>query len=438
MTTSASVDAIVVGAGVIGSSIALQLARSGRDVLVIDKAGAAGHGSTSASSAIIRFSYSTRDSVALAWEGMHCWQSWRAHLGDAFAEGQPVARFHRTGMVMLDVPVAPVDRQLALYDEVGVPYERWDAAELKRRLPDIDTGAYWPPKRIDDLAFEADASSSLGAVWTPDAGFVDDPQLAAQNLASAAEVAGARFRFGLAVTAVRQEAGQVRAVDLSDGTQVSASVVVNAAGPWSGRLNALAGVGGDWRVGVRPLRQEVHQLPAPPGYNSGGIGPVVADLDLGTYMRGAPGDALLVGGTEPECDRLAWVEDVDRVDSRATAEVYAAQTTRAARRLTTLTIPPRPRGVVGVYDVASDWSPIYDRTELEGFFVAIGTSGNQFKNAPVVGQLMETLITAISSGHDHDAQPVEVPLPHTGARLNLAAFSRLRSKNKASSGTVMG
>src|SRR3954469_6701498 len=98
MTTTA--DAVVVGAGVIGASVALELARAGRQVVCVDKAGGPGLGSTSASSAIVRFNYSTRDGVALAWEAKHYWESWRDHL--AAPSSELLARFRRTGLVMLD------------------------------------------------------------------------------------------------------------------------------------------------------------------------------------------------------------------------------------------------------------------------------------------------------------------------------------------------
>ena len=69
-----SADAIVIGAGVIGAAVALELARSGRDVVCVDKGPAPGAGSTSASSSIIRFSYSTIDAVLTAWESAACWR----------------------------------------------------------------------------------------------------------------------------------------------------------------------------------------------------------------------------------------------------------------------------------------------------------------------------------------------------------------------------
>ncbi len=431
-----STDVVVVGAGVMGSAIALELARSGRRVVVVDKAGGIGHGSTSASSAIIRFTYSTYAGVATSWEAQFCWRAWADELGTDVGE---LARFERNGMAMLDVPAAPRALYLPLFDQVGVRYEEWDSATLRTRVPDIDTGRYWPPKRIEDDAFWADATGSLGAIYTPDAGFVSDPQLAAQNLATAAMRHGAEFRLRSTVVGVESRAGRVVAVALGDGTRLPCGVVVNAAGPWSGTVNELAGVGGDFTIGVRPLRQEVAHLPAPPGYRSGDVpGMSLADLDLGVYLRGDLGDGLLVGGTEPACDPLHWLDDPDATDPRPTAAGLQALATRAAHRLTGLTVPHRPRGIVGVYDVADDWTPIYDRTELDGFYVAIGTSGNQFKNAPLVGRFLTAIIDGVESGVDHDTNPIAYRGEHTGLTIDLGAFSRRRAVNTESSGTVMG
>jgi len=193
-------DIVVIGAGVMGASIALELARAGWTVLVVDKAGGAGHGSTSSSSAIVRFNFSTYAGVAAAWEAYHGWCAWSDHLG---CDVGPLARFHRSGLAILDVDVFPRSAYLPLFEQVGVPFEEWSTAELMARVPGIDAGRYWPPKRIDDDGFWADPTGSLGAVYTPDAGFVADPLLAAQNLAVAARRHGAEFRFRATVTEVR-------------------------------------------------------------------------------------------------------------------------------------------------------------------------------------------------------------------------------------------
>jgi glycine/D-amino acid oxidase-like deaminating enzyme len=279
-----------------------------------------------------------------------------------------------------------------------------------------------------DEAFWDEGTGALGAVWTPDAGFVDDPALAAINLANAARREGAQFVFGATVVAVLGD-GVTTGVQLGTGSTVSAPVVINAAGPWSSRLNELARVGADWTVSTRPMRQEVHHVPGPPGYSRPDqLGPIVADLDLGTYMRATPGDGFLVGGTEPACDPFEWLDDPDASNPNPTTAVFNAQVTRAARRFPDLGVPGKPVGVAGVYDVTEDWMPVYDATERPGYFVAIGSSGNQFKNAPVAGRIMAALVQGEKT----------LVGEHTGHRVDLSAFSRRRERNANSSGTVMG
>lgn len=437
MGMTLTADAVVVGAGLIGSSTALELARAGMKVIVIDRLSGPGQGSTSASSAVIRFNYSTFPSVAASWEAKHCWELWSDHLG--YTDQVGMAHFRRTGMVFLDVAVAPKEKVVPLFDRAELPYEIWDSATLSRRVPGLDTGRFWPPKKLDDEAFWADPTQQLGALWTPDAGYVDDPMLAAVNFANAARHAGARFVFKQQVTAVRRSGDRVVGVDLANGEPIDAPIVVNVAGPWSSAFNRLADVGDDFTISTRPMRQEVHYVTAPHGFNNGNQpGPVVADLDLGTYMRGAPSNGFYVGGTEPECEPLQWLNDPEEADPNPTMSLFEAQVTRAARRFGDLGVPSRPRGVVGVYDVASDWAPIYDRTSLDGFYVAIGTSGNQFKNAPVAGRFMAEIVTAVENGHDHDLDPLKYHGEHTGLTVDLGAFSRRRPINLSSSGTVMG
>lgn len=431
-----SADAVVVGAGVIGSSIALELARGGLRVNVVDKLAGPGHGSTSASSAVVRFTYPTREGVAAAWESRHSWKAWRDHL-EAPADEQ-LAVFHACGVALLDVEMAPRALFTRHFDEVGVGYEEWDADTLAARLPAVDTGRYWPPRPVDDDAFFEGPHGRLGALFTPEGGFVNDPQLAAANLAAAARRHGAAFQWRAQVAAVLRARGRVCGVRLHDGTELHSRVVVNAAGPWSGHLNRLAGVGDDFTVGVRPLRQEVHLVAAPPGYHPGGAsGPVIADMDLGTYLRPEGREFLLVGGVEPECDPLEWLERPEDGRPHVSAPQFRTQVMRAARRLPGLGVPNRPSGVAGVYDVSDDWTPVYDRTGLDGFYVAIGTSGNQFKNAPLVGRLMATLIHGVEAGHDHDREPLVHTAEHTGQRIGLGAFSRRRQPS-GSTGTVLG
>ncbi len=429
------VDALVVGAGVVGCSIAHDLSRRGWRVLVVDKGPTVACGSTSASSAIVRFHYSTLDGVALSWESAQLWQRWAEHLGAT--DRTELARFHRTGMLVLDTPGADAGPIHRLFDKVGVPYETMDPATIGRRFPALDLGRYFPPKRVDDDDFFADAHGEVSGYFTPDGGYVDDPSLAARNLMDAARRHGARFCFHSEVVAIDHDGDRVGAVHLADGSTVRAGVVVNAAGPHSSMLNRLAGVEDSQSIRTRPLRQEVHVVPAGTGLLQGDGVPCVGDTDLGTYFRPQVGGTILVGGIEPECDPLVWVDDPDHFDERPSVHAFQAQTWRLARRIPELGVPGRPVGLAALYDVTSDWVPVYDRSDLDGYYQAIGTSGNQFKNAPMVGLLMGELIEACESGHDHDAAPVHVRGPVTGNVIDVGHFSRRRVP-LATSHSVMG
>ncbi len=427
-----SKSAIIIGAGVIGSSVAWELAKNGYSVTVVDKESGAGQGSTSASSAVIRFNYSTFDSVALAWESYRGWQNWPNHLGvklDHYAE------VVNAGVVMVEVPFMPFASTEALFKEVGIPYEIWGAKELAEGIPGFDTGKYWPPKKITDDAFWDEASGELTAMYTKDGGYVNDPLLAAQNLAAAAAANGAVMKYRSAVTGIIKNEERVLGVTLSDGSELHADIVINVGGPWSGKINEMAGVGEDFTIAVRPMRQEVHHISTPLNLLTG---PMIGDMDLGTYMRPSPGGAILLGGTEPECEPLEWVDDLDKVNMVRTQALFESQVMRVARRLPALQMPSSPSGIVGIYDVAADWTPIYDKTNLPGYYVAMGTSGNQFKNAPFVGKLMFKLISEVEAGADHDKNPVEIVGEYTGHKINIGTYSRKRKINENSSGTVMG
>jgi glycine/D-amino acid oxidase-like deaminating enzyme len=448
--------AVVIGAGVIGSSIALQLKRLGHDVTVIDRNSAAGMGSTSASSAVVRFNYSTFDAVALSWESYFLWKEFKDLIdgtngysrNPSSNSQEHYAHLEDRGYVMLDVPVLSNDKTMALFDRAGIPYEIWDSKTLKERMVGIDAGRYWPNKPVKSDEFWQEATEELGAIFSKHGGYVSDPLLAAQNFAAAAKREGVVFKFRKAVVGIDKKDGRVCGVKICDfdsqskkalqtGVEIiTADVVVNVAGPWSTLINQMAGAGGDFTMELKPLRAEVHQISTPKDILPG---PIMGDLDLGTYVRSGPGGITLVGGTEPECDVLEWVEPdkVDEVNMTRTVEVFESQTYRFARRFPAAQIPSTPVGVVGVYDVSSDWTPIYDKTDVPGFYVAIGTSGNQFKNAPGAGLIMAHLISEVEKGADHDNQPVVYQCTKSKSAINLATFSRKRARN-LTSGTVMG
>jgi sarcosine oxidase subunit beta len=416
-------DAIVVGAGVIGSAVALALTRTRRRVLVVDAEHAAGAGSTGASSAIVRFHYSQRDVAAAAWESLHGWRDWPEHVGQADPAG--TASFIPTGALVLQPPGSRDDRTWAILRDLGVPYEWLDAAAIRGRFPALDPSVFGPPSPVSDDRFWSAGRGEMGGYFTPDAGYVDDPQLAAGNLMSAARLNGAEVVFGRRVVGVLR-GERVEGVRLDDGTTIGAPVVVNVAGPASDRLNVLAGVTDDMTVRGRPLRVEVHVVPAPDSFTLETGGVFVTDPDLGSAFRPQSGNLVHISSIEPECDPLEWVEDPDHYDRRATPAVYERQVYRVARRMPAMPVPHKPTGIGALYDVTADWTPIFDKSSLPGFYLACGTSGNAFKLAPVAGLFMTAVIEACEAGHDVDHEPLTIVGPRTGHPIGLAAFSRRR------------
>jgi sarcosine oxidase subunit beta len=435
--SNSTVDAVVIGAGVIGSSVALELARAGSSVIVVDKGPGAGAGSTSASSAIIRYSYSTRDAILTAWESAHKWFDWEGHLGHVDPDG--MARFVECGNLIFQTTGYDGTAILPWWDAFGIEYELLDADTLRERYPVFDTGKFYPPKRIDDPAFADDPVGQLTAIYNPGCGFMDDPMLCAKNLAYAARQHGAEFRFRSEVVSIDRtpDGSAVSGVTLASGDTIEAPVVVNVGGPHASIINRLAGVTGDMNIGHRALRQEVFVVPVPVGLRLEDGAPFVSDLDVGQYFRPQPGGLVQIGGTEPECDELHWVDDPDSNSEYPTVEVWETFMMRFARRVPEFGVPSQPSGLGAMYDASDDWVPIYDRSSLHGFFMACGTSGNQFKNAPLAGQFMRDIIDATMSGHDHDADPIQFVGDVTGELINLGAFSRKREKAETS-GTVMG
>ncbi len=431
------VDAIVIGAGVIGCATAFELAKKGYKTLNVDKLPAAGFGSTSNSCAIVRAHYSTWDGVAMAYENFFYWKDWENYLGVKDELG--FSRYMDVGTILLKTKGHDFRKVLRLYDEIGVLYEEWDLETLRERMPIYSHGSFYPPKRPEDDAFWEKPRDTLdGAVYTPESGYVNDPQLATHNLMRAAEAQGGEFLYNTEVVEIRRADGQVVGVTLNGGEQIDAPIVVNVAGPHSFVINRMADVEAGMNIKTRALRHEVHHVPSPEGFDFEQSGAHTSDGDTSIYFRPETGNTILVGSEDPECDPRIWVEDPDHFNRELTQAQWQAQVYRLALRIPDLRVPNRPRGLVDLYDVSDDWLPIYDKSDLRGFYMAIGTSGNQFKNAPGVGHLMAELIDACEGGQDHDRDPVQVKCQYTGLTLNAGFYSRLREINPESSFSVNG
>ena len=432
-------DAIIVGAGVIGSAVAFELAKRGYKTLNIDKLPTSGYGSTSNSCAIVRAHYSTWDGVAMAYEGFFYWDDWDDYIG--VKDDRGMIKYMKTGSILFKLEGEDHSSKcLKLFKEIGVEHEIWDLEKLKEMIPIYSHDQYDGTTRPDedDHFWDKTGKKIEGAVYTPGSGYVSDPQLTSHNLQVAAEANGGEFLFNSEITEIRQQNGRVAGVTLKSGEQIDSPIVVNVAGPHSFVINRMADVEKEMNIKTRALRHEVHHVPSPEGYDFEKDGFHTSDGDNSIYFRPETGNTILIGSEDPLCDPKEWIADPDNYNQQVTESQWKAQVYRCARRIPQLKIPSRTSGVVDLYDVSDDWLPIYDKSALKGFYMAIGSSGNQFKNAPVAGHCMAELIDACEKGQEHDSDPVKVKSVYTGLELNMGFYSRNREINPNSSFSVNG
>jgi sarcosine oxidase subunit beta len=415
-------DAVVIGGGLIGASTALELARRGRRTVVIERLSQVGMGSTAKSTAIIRQLYGERHSMALAVEGLLLWQEWRKFLDGRAAP--PLAEFRQSGVLWV-FEEEELDRQpVGVLRDLGAEVEVIEGPDL--------------PRRFRHLRF-SEHGGRLKGLLEIRGGFVDDPARAVRNLADAAISHGARILTGEQVVGFEHDDTAVAAggnrrvarVITSAGRRIEAPIVVNAAGPHSGAVNLLAGA--PLPLTTAPNLQqflEGRESRLPWDREPGAAFPVCADPVAGVYFK--PDQERFRIGCVLPCDDVHFQPDADAPLPLPTGDFHAVKLERMARRLPGARIEDA-RGDSALYDVTvADWCPIVDRTDVDGYFVCIGTSGKWFKAGPVLGWITAELIDWVASGRNPDrpGERLHVRLPRSGNDLHLEDFSRRRTPHR--------
>ena len=416
---------VIVGAGVIGCSIALELARDGRyQTTLIERNEGVGQGSTALSTAIIRQYYRHAESVKLARAGTAVWSRWAEWLGGPSVVPDPTP-FRQVGVLWAfpEVYRAAESPHIEACVELGVPLDQLEVAALRERFPHYDF---------------ADTPASFG-LYEPEGGYVADPTRATRDICRAAMAHGDTVALTSASVVgfehmpfpERRVTGVVVRRNGALAT-LAADIVVNASGPHSYAVNAMARC--PMALTTVPNRQKlVNARDAALSWTERDH-PVCIDFVHGQYITPDP-DTFRMGAhmREAEDEFVADPDGVDEaVDKEWVARKAAAVKTRIpASELTDL--DPR----IGVYDVtAADWKPILDKTDVPGYYVAIGTSGAWFKSAPVIGGIMRDIISANElDGHDTDEDQLTLSLPITEQAFDVAEFSRRRAPH-ATAGVI--
>ena len=348
-------EAIVVGAGVVGASVAFHLAERGVETLVVDREGPAA-GSTSRSGALVRAHYPTALEADLAWESLtEYFEPWGERVGGGCG-------FTRTGFAYLvgEDRIEALRHNVSLQRSVGVETELVGPEELRKIDPALDT---------DSVAL---------AAYEPRGGYAD-PTATAVGFLRAAEALGARFERRL-VTGLRVRGDEATGVETGNDS-LDAPVVVLAAGAWSVPL--AVGVGLELPLG--PARAQVSLFERP--YTLA-THLTLIDSVLGFYARPAAEHATLVGLR----DRFSPLDDPDEWDPEPDPDLPGAAADLLGHRVPSLRGAPYRSGRAGILDMTPDGRPILGPEGPEGLYLAVGWSGTGFKKAPAVGAELATWI----------------------------------------------
>ncbi len=354
-------DAVIIGGGVTGCSLAFQLAGLGmKRVLVLERR-FVGSGGTGHSVGIIRQLYPTPETTRMV----------RLSLGVFERFGEAVggeAGFVPCGVLIGVSPAMrpALEKTLALQRTLGVRAEILDPAELVRVEPRIDP-------------------SGLGAVlYEPGSGYGDPPAVNAAY-AEAARKRSATIEQGVEVTAIRAHHGTVTGVCTQAGEEIRSPVVVNAAGLWSPAVARLAGLELPVVIGRHPVFVVERDA------DFGRAHMVYLDLAGGSYVKPETGGLTLTGSLTD--DESQHPMDPELLGAEPSFDEASAALGRTSRALPGLAEARYAHGWAGAFDITPDWMPILDETALRGFWIAAGMSGHGFKLAPAVGEMMAALIT---------------------------------------------
>ena len=391
---TATTDVVIVGGGLEGCSAAWSLTQRGiTDVTIVER-DTVGSGGTGKSSGVVRCHYGVSSLAAMATRSLDLFENADEILGEDVG-------FHQTGYVVgvgpqnVDAIHASIEGQRA----VGVRTEDIGRDDVQR---------LWPVADLEPFAAFA---------WEERGGYGDAYQTA-QAFAAAARREGVRLRQGTTVTGVITDNGRATGVRFADGSVLSASTVVIAAGPWSVPLLAAHGI--DLPITVH--REQIVLID--PGQDLGDI-PVFSDLVSLQYIRPEGSDGQILFGNSD----LAELEpaDPDNYLNRATDDFIELTIDKVGTRLPGLENPSIASTYAGCYDVTPDFNPVISRTPIDGLITAAGFSGHGFKIAPAVGRLIADLVAdGISSDADIPADDFRLsrfaegklltsPFPYVGA-----------------------
>jgi sarcosine oxidase subunit beta len=353
-----SFDVVIIGGGIVGSSIAWHLTAAGcKRVLVIERESAQGKGSTGKSMGGVRAQFSTPVNIQMSLYSIPFYARFDETLGHPAGYRPQGYLFLATRQAHLDYIRANFERQRA----VGL--------DAVRMLSTAEIAAMLPQLRSDDV---------LGGSFCPSDGFVD-PYSVMNGFMASAQEHGATLWKKTEVTGIKTDERGVTGVETSR-EPVSTRVVVNAAGAWARGVARMAGV----ELPIEPLRRML--VPSEPFDEFPHSSPMVIDMSNGFHFR-----------PEARGFLLAWNDPEETPGFKTEFEPSFIEKilNHAANRVPVFeNLPVNPkRAWAGLYEMSPDHHAILGEVaDVPGFYLANGFSGHGVMHAPATGKILTDLI----------------------------------------------
>ena len=353
-----TVDVVIVGGGIVGSSIAYHLTAAGcRNVLVIERESAQGKGSTGKSMGGVRAQFSTPVNIRMSLYSIPFYASFEEDLGHPSGYRPQGYLFCATNEKHMAYLRANYDQQVAL------------GLKDVRLITSSEIRSMFPQLRADDI---------VGGSFCSSDGFVD-PYSAMIGLMTWAADHGARLWNNTLVTVISRDERGICAVETTKGS-VSTRNVVNCAGAWAASVAQMAGV----ELPVQPLRRML--VPTEPFDQFPHTAPMIIDMSNGFHFR-PEGLGFLMAWNDPD-ETPGYKMDFEPA-------FIEKILTRAAERVPlfeNVAVNPK-RAWAGLYEMTPDHHPILGPVPgVPGFFLANGFSGHGVMHAPATGKILSDLI----------------------------------------------
>ncbi|GAC1553594.1 MAG: FAD-binding oxidoreductase [Ktedonobacteraceae bacterium] len=363
-------DIVIIGGGIIGASIAYQIAQRGINNVVLLEGSTIASGSSGRATGGIRQQFADERDIRFSIESVRFYEQFTRELDS----DTPRPHFYQHGYLFLVTNEASwqaMQQHVMLQQSLGVPTQLLHRDEVAQRVPQL---------YVDDV---------VGATFCSTDGY-SDPGAMTHALVQTATKRGLRFYEHAPVIGITVEHGKVQAVQTPRET-IHTHVVINATGAYAALTARLAGI---IDLPVYPIRRQLY-LTEPYAAMPYTV-PMVVDLSTGFHFR-RRSDRVIVTSPLPFDEvKLRTMQLSLRPDAFELSIDNDFWHNTLLHQIQKRCPPLAQVGIaqtwVGLYEMTPDEHPILGKTEIEGFLCAFGFSGHGFMHAPMAAKLLTELV----------------------------------------------